>query len=142
MASETATHSNEHVIRTMFDAYSRGDADTLRQVLAEGVFYHIPGRSPMAGSYRGRDAVLALWDRQKEAMGGQPYHVEFLGMLTGGERTVLLTSGRAEGQGTILTWRGVNEYTVRDGKVAECRLYVDDLYTFDDFWSSLLENRY
>lgn len=74
-------------------------------------------------------------------MGGQPYQVAFLGMLTGGERTALLTSGRAEGKGKPLSWRGVNEYTVRDGKVAECQVYIDDLYTFDDFWSSLLEDR-
>ena len=141
MSTETGTYPNEQVIRTMFDAYSRGDDGTLRRVLADDVVYHLPGRSPMAGDYRGRDAVLQLWDRQKDAMGGQPYRVEFLGMLSDGERTILLTSGRAEGRERTLAWRGVNEYTVRDGTVAECRVYIDDLYTFDDFWSSLLEDR-
>ncbi|MCA1644452.1 MAG: nuclear transport factor 2 family protein [Chloroflexi bacterium] len=47
----------------MFEAYGRGDTATLRQVLAEKVVYHLPGRSPMAATYRGREEVLDLWDR-------------------------------------------------------------------------------
>ena len=46
---------NIDVIRTLFDAYAREDNDTLRQVLAEDVVYHIPGRNPLSGDYRGRE---------------------------------------------------------------------------------------
>lgn len=60
MSSETGTHPNEQVIRTMSDAYSRGDDGTLRRVLADDVVYHLPDRGPMTGDYRGRDAVLQL----------------------------------------------------------------------------------
>lgn len=42
-------HPNEQVIQRMFEAYGRGDTATLRQVLAEDVVYHLPGRTPMGG---------------------------------------------------------------------------------------------
>lgn len=42
-------HAHEEVVRTMFDAYARGDDDILRQVLADAVVYHIPGRNPLSG---------------------------------------------------------------------------------------------
>jgi ketosteroid isomerase-like protein len=134
-------HPNEDVIRRMFEAYRRGDEATLRQVLAEDVVYHLPGRSPMAGAYRGRDEVLALWDRQKAYLGGQPYRVEPLGSVADDQHVVLLARGEAETNSQTLTWRAANIYQVRDGQVVECRVFIQDLYAFDEFWSGMPSRR-
>lgn len=130
-------HPNEDVIGAMFEVYRQGDESTLRQVLAEDVVYHLPGRSPMAGEYRGRDEVLALWDRQKAYLGGQPYRVEPLGTLADDHRVVLLASGQAEAPTGTLRWRAANVYQVRDGQVMECRVFIEDLYAFDEFWAGM-----
>lgn len=131
------THPNEEVVRRMFEAYGRGDAATLRQVLAEDVVYHLPGRSPMAGVYRGRDAVLALWDRQQAYLGGQPYRVEPLATVADDRHVVLLASGEADAPAGSLRWRAANVYRIRGGQVVDCRVFVEDLYTFDQFWAEM-----
>ena len=130
-------HPNEDVIRRMFEAYGRADTATLRQVLSDHVAYHLPGRSPMAGDYRGRDEVLALWDRQKAYLGGKPYRVEPLGTVADDRHVVLLASGEADAATGTLRWRAANIYELRDGQVVDCRVFVEDLYTFDAFWMGM-----
>ncbi len=123
------------ILSQLFAAYTQDDNDTLRQLLAEDVLYHIPGRNLFAGDYKGRRAVLELWARQKEYLGGHVEHIESLDMLVSDEHVVLLIRGEAEGRGKSLTWRGANLYTIRAGQVVECWPFVDDLYAFDNFWS-------
>lgn len=130
-------HPNEDLVRRMFEAYAQADTPTLRQVLADDVTYHLPGRTAMAGEYRGQDEVLALWDRQKVYLGGQPYRVQPLGSVADDQRVVLLASGEAEAPTGTLRWRAANVYEVRDGQVVDCRVFVEDLYTFDAFWAGM-----
>ena len=130
-------HPNEDVIRDLFLAYQRGDETALRRLLAEDVVYYLPGRSPMAGAYRGRDAVLALWDRQKAYLGGQPYRVEPLGSIADDQHLVLLAKGEAETDSQTLTWRAANVYQIRAGLVVDCRVFIEDLYAFDKFWAGM-----
>jgi uncharacterized protein len=130
-------HPNEDVIRQMFAAYGRGDEASLRQVLAEDVVYHLPGRSPLAGEYRGRDDVLALWERQKAYMGGRTYRVEPLASIADDQHVVLLARGEAESDSQTLTWRAANVYQLRDAQVVDCRVFIEDLYSFDRFWAGM-----
>lgn len=129
--------SNEEVIRRLFDAYARADVAELRALLTEDVEYRLPGRSPMAGTYMGPEAVLALWDRQKAYLGGRPYRVSPIATVSDDEHVVLLAQGEAQREGAILTWRAANVYRVRDGRVRECQIFVDDLYVFDEFWAGM-----
>lgn len=124
-------------MRRLFDAYGRADAATLRQVLAEDVQYHLAGHSPMAGEYRGRDEVLALWDRQKAYLGGQPYRVQPLGSVADDQHVVLIAAGEADAPTATLRWRAVNVYELRNAQVVDCRVFIEDLYTFDRFWAGM-----
>jgi ketosteroid isomerase-like protein len=130
-------HGNAEVVRAMFAAYASGDDATLRLVLADEVLYRLPGRSPMAGLYRGREEVLALWDRQKAYLGGRVYRVEPLGLVADDQHVVLLGSGEADGPAGKLLWRAANVYRVLAGQVVECRVFIEDLYTFDQFWAGM-----
>lgn len=91
----------------------------------------------MAGEYRGRDEVLALWDRQKAYLGGKPYRVEPLATVADDQHVVLLASGEADAVAGTLRWRAANIYELRDGQVVDCRVFVEDLYTFDAFWMGM-----
>ena len=42
---------------------TRPDIETLSEILGENVVWHTPGRSPIAGDYRGRDAVFGQFGR-------------------------------------------------------------------------------
>lgn len=125
------------LVRDMFDAYAKGDARRLSEVLDSNVAYHVPGRGPMAGDYLGRPEVLALWDRQKQYMGGQPYRVKQLATVAAGDLVVLLTEVTAERSGRSMTFQGANVYRISDGRVAEGRVFIFDLKSFDRFWAQM-----
>jgi ketosteroid isomerase-like protein len=44
-------HPNEELTRRAYDAFSRGDADTLRQLFADDAVFHEPGRNPVSGDH-------------------------------------------------------------------------------------------
>ena len=45
----------------MLEALERRDVGAISELLTDDVVYHFPGRGPVAGTYRGRDAVLGLF---------------------------------------------------------------------------------
>ncbi|HWH29650.1 MAG TPA: nuclear transport factor 2 family protein [Mycobacteriales bacterium] len=50
--------------------FARGDLDAIREVMSPDVVWHVPGRSSMAGDYRGRDAVIGYFLELFERSGG------------------------------------------------------------------------
>jgi ketosteroid isomerase-like protein len=54
----TMGHPNEDLIRQGYDAFGRGDMDTLRALFDPDIVWHAPGRSQLAGDHQGVDAVL------------------------------------------------------------------------------------
>ena len=64
-------HPNEELIRRGFEAFSKGDMETLRnEIFASDVKYHVPGKSPISGDYDGIDAVLGFFGKIFELTGG------------------------------------------------------------------------
>jgi ketosteroid isomerase-like protein len=51
-------HPNEDLVRRGYDAFAKGDMETLRELFDSGIIWHFPGRSLLAGDHRGVDAVL------------------------------------------------------------------------------------
>ena len=45
----------------MLEALERRDVVAIGELLADDAVYHFPGRGPVAGTYRGRDAVLGMF---------------------------------------------------------------------------------
>ena len=63
-------HPNEELVRRGYDAFAKGDMDTLRELFDPGIVWHFPGRSPLAGDHRGVDAVLGFFGRTMELTAG------------------------------------------------------------------------
>ncbi len=53
-----AEHSNAALLRKGHKAFSNGDRATLTEIIAEDVLWHVAGKSPFSGDYRGREAVV------------------------------------------------------------------------------------
>jgi ketosteroid isomerase-like protein len=127
-------HPNEDLIRRGFDAFAKGDMDTLRELLDVDIAYHVPGRSPLAGEYHGPDEVLGLFARIFELSGGT-YQVELHDAVANDEHTVALFTARGQREGTTLDDRSVLVSHVRDGRFTEVWLFSEDLYAVDAFFS-------
>ena len=94
---------------------------------------HVPGRSAFAGERRGREAVLAYLRAALDlAVGG--VEVELVDLLVGdGDRVALLLRERLRGAGGELVLRRANVYTIRDGRIAEIRIFEHDQYAVDAY---------
>jgi hypothetical protein len=59
MLDRMAEHPNAALARRIWEALSRGDAESLRALLAPDLVWHAASRgTPWSGTYRGYDAVL------------------------------------------------------------------------------------
>jgi uncharacterized protein len=56
--------------RAGYAAFAAGDLDALREMFAPDIAWHVPGRSALAGTYTGTDAVLGYFVRLFEVSSG------------------------------------------------------------------------
>lgn len=66
---EAADSAMKAVVRG-YEAFNTGDLDTLRSLFSHDVMQHVPGSGPLAGTYKGVDAVLGYYGRLAELTGG------------------------------------------------------------------------
>ena len=127
-------HPNEELIRRGFDAFSKGDMDTLRELFQADIAYHVPGRSSVAGDYHGQDEVLSLFARIFELSGGT-YQIELHDAVANDDHSVALFTASGQRGGTALEDRTVLVAHVRDGRFAEIWILSEDLYALDAFFA-------
>jgi len=121
----------KQVVRRYLDALVAGDMETIRDSFAEDAVWTIYGDLPIAGPWHGREAIV---DEFLVAAAGalyEPGSIEFeFPTLIGEADTVVLewrvrarTAGGAE---YANAYCGL--FTVRDGRIAEVREYLDTQY--------------
>ena len=127
-------HPNEETVRRAFDAFAKGDMDTLRDLMDQDAVWHSPGRNPLSGDYRGADEILGLFARLAELTGGT-FRAELHDVVANDEHAVALYVTRAEREGRTLETKNVLVNHMRDGKFTETWALSDDQYAGDEFLS-------
>lgn len=123
---------HEATLRTVYDAFAKGDIETVMGLYTDDIQFHVSGRSPVSGSYSGKDEVLGLYGKMVELSGGT-FRVEALDILANDEHGVVLTMERGQRDGKTLENRAVHVWEMRDGKCAQFRGYNEEVW--DEFWS-------
>ena len=127
-------NSNEDLLRRGYDAFAVGDLQTLREIMDPDVVWHVPGRNPLAGDYRGIDAVLDYFGRSMEHLQGT-LRVVPQDVLANDERGVVVQHTTAQRNGRSLDDVGVALFTIRNGKAVEVWQFWADPYTADEVLS-------
>ena len=132
------THPSVEIVERFYATQRRfyaGEDVTaeLRAALADDVLWVVPGRSTIAGEYRGPDQVLAYFARRRDAA-DRTFRITPRGMLADAERVVHFADGEALIGGQRRQWRTVGLFTLAGGRIAECRLLPFDQYEFDAIW--------
>ena len=118
------------------EMYAGGDLAAVQELLAEHVVWHVPGTSPIAGDYRGREAVLEYFHLRRELAGGA-IHIAKEAEAHHDEALVQLADGRAAlGGGEDVVWRTAGVYRVARGRIAEAWLVPLDQAEFDRAWAA------
>ena len=126
MQSEQSVQSQEQATREAVDhfndAFSRHDADALAAFLTEDTVFEDTSPAPDGRRVMGKAAVVDFWRgwfaRNADA------HFEAEEVIVSGNRATVLWVYRKMRDGKPWHLRGVDVFTVRDGKVAAKLAYV------------------
>ena len=127
------TSKSERLAEAMA-AVTRGDVDGFAEILvADDIVWHWPGRSSVAGDYRGRDAVVGLIRGFHQLTGGR-LRVEPVDILDGREYLISFTHVTAEQEGGRLDVMMADAMRFGDdGRVVEYWTLSNDQRAVDAF---------
>jgi ketosteroid isomerase-like protein len=128
-----AEHPNAQLIRSGYAAFSTGDMDTINEVFADDIVWHIPGRSSLAGDYKGKAEVFGFFGQLAERSGGT-FSLEVHDVLGNDEHVTAMTRERAQRDGKSLDMNFVHVWHMQDGKAVEFWGIPSDSYVEDEFW--------
>lgn len=121
--------ANRKLIRDYFDAVAAGAADKVVAAFADDIVWWVPPSSAMAGTYRGKDAVLAMFGQGVSLYAPEPMKIEILGMVADEHKVaaeVRITAKTAKGADYCNFYHFLFE--VADGRIRGVKEYVDTLY--------------
>lgn len=111
-----ADHPDVEIIKRGHKAFNERDFDTLKECFTEDVRWHTPGRSPMAGTIEGRDALISgFFEPQKDA----PVRLETHDVLANGEHLVSIATLHVDAGGEAKSFGVAEVCHTRDGKISE-----------------------
>jgi uncharacterized protein len=115
---EQRMHPNGELIQKGFEAFAKGDLETIAGLFSDDIVWHSPGTSVLSGEFRGKEAVFGLFGKLAEVTGGT-FRQEIHAILADDEHVVVLT---ADGWDTPKPFSGQQVFVwhVLDGKAIEC----------------------
>jgi predicted kinase/ketosteroid isomerase-like protein len=119
--------------------YAGGDMGPVRVLLTPDVCWHVPGRSPIAGTYQGIEEVEGYFAARRE-LAARTLRLHPRELLVGDEQHIAsLTDGSAVVAGLEHRWSTIGLYRLAEGRIAECWLLPLDGAAFDRAWSAPTE---
>ncbi len=128
-------HENAEIVRRGYEAFNTADMETLTELFDENASWHTPGRSSIAGDYKGRDAVFGQFGRYGGETGGT-FRAELRHVYADDEgRVVALHHNIGERGGKQLDVDCCIVFEVKDGRITYGAEHFFNLYAWDEFWS-------
>ena len=125
-------HPNEDLARKGYEAFGKGDLDTLTELFADDIQWHTPGRNQLSGDLKGRDEVFAQFAKIAEITGGS-FKLDVHDVLANDEHAVVLVTSTGTRDGKSLTDNQVHVLHVSGGKVTEFWGHPGDQHATDEF---------
>jgi ketosteroid isomerase-like protein len=127
-------HHNAELIKSAYDAFAVGDVPSVLKTFDPNIIWHVPGRSPLSGVYKGPDGVLDFFGRCQELSNGT-LRVAPDEIIGEGDRVIALTTVSAERHGQFWSSPEVHFWTVVDNKAVSFREFQGDQEEEGKFWS-------
>ena len=126
-----ADHPNVELIRRFYAAFaSPGWSTAVREMLADGVVWHLPGAHPLSGEHRGREAVLAAMRSFDGSV-----QLKLHDVVGNDAHAVALLKARGERKGRTYEALEADVFHIRDGKIAEFWSLSEDQRKTDAYWA-------
>ena len=129
------TGANVETVRRGYAAFNAGDLKSLAELFHENASWHIPGRSSLSGSRKGREAVFGQFGRYGGDTGGTfKAELQGVGEMDDG-RVVAIHRNTATRNGKQVDITGCLVFEFKDGKIISGTEYPFDVHAWDAFWS-------
>ncbi|HEV3474845.1 MAG TPA: nuclear transport factor 2 family protein [Actinomycetota bacterium] len=126
-------HPNEDFLRRGYDAFNKGDLDTVMSLFSDDVVLHIGGKSQLAGDYKGKQEYIGALGKLVELSGGT-FKEEVHDILANDRHGVALSTTTAERDGKRLNQKSLEVHHIDNGKITESWAWVEDQDEDADFW--------
>ena len=126
--------SNAQIIRKAYDDFATGDVPAVFAVLDARMIWHVPGHSPLSGTYTGHEQIGGFFARTMELSAGT-FRIEVHQVLADDDLVVVLVTVSARRNGASASFPEVHVWRMRNGKVIEFREFQGDEQREDQFWS-------
>jgi uncharacterized protein len=127
--------ANEDTVRRGYDAFSKGDTDTLRSIMTPDVVHVVPGNNLISGEYKGIDEVLGYYQKLFELTGGTLSADIKTVTSEGPDKVVVVHHNKAQREGKTYDSDEQLTFTFSGDKVARLVESHDNLSEWDAFWS-------
>lgn len=124
-------HPNEQVLRDIDAAQLANDEEAFMTYFTEDVVVHMPGKSTLAGTYKGKGEFGEVFQRLMER--SPEYSFEPHAYLADGEHGVSLQRSHYRRGDETLDTNDMFTVHFRDGRVSEIWMSTDDPYATDAF---------
>ncbi|MEU3772762.1 nuclear transport factor 2 family protein [Streptomyces sp. NPDC032472] len=128
-------HPDAALIRRGYEAFGKGDMDTLGSLMTADVIHHVPGTNPLSGHHKGREAVLDLYRRMgEETKGTMQVDLHMVTVDGRGHAIAVHTLRGDRGDRGIEIQEGLF-FTIVGGKISDIDQCTQDIDEEDAFWS-------
>jgi uncharacterized protein len=120
-------------VKQYADAWVSGNLKAIVDSYHDQVVFHYFGRNSLAGTHVGKTACLALLKTVKEKTNRKLINIRDI--LAGQHFGAIIAVEHFERGGDSVEFERLIQFSVRDGKLAECWIYDRDQRLVDEFFS-------
>ena len=134
----TGTDGVHPNVTFVVEAHARleeGDMAAIHDMFAADITWHEFGSSPLAGSYVGREDVMAFWKRYFSAAGAG-FRQDILSIMANDDYVSSIVELAGMKPGATLSQTAVDVMRMADGKIAEFWRYYADLDQANAFFAA------
>jgi uncharacterized protein len=129
-------HPGKERVQEYLTLLGQGELDKLGDFYTDDVVWHVGGDHALAGTYRGRDALLDYFARVRELTDGT-LRVEPEEILTSDKHTVMFSRTTAQRDGKRLDVLISQFFEVgKDGRWSQYWALADDPAAVNAFWAN------
>lgn len=129
-----AGEDNIERLRRGHEAFSTQDMGTLAEIIAEDSVWHVTGKSPVSGEYRGREEIFGFFQKLGELTQGTG-RLEVHDYTSSGDHVIALTTFSASRNGRDIRSNICEVGHWQNGQIAESWLIFEDPYAVDAFYA-------
>ena len=126
------------IVRRGYQAFAEADTQWMNAHLSDDIVWHVPGRNPLSGDYRGKNEVLGFFALTMKVTGAT-FRIELHDVVGNDDHVVAIGTQFAQGpEGEFFEGRFAQVFHIRNEKATEVWTHPEDSAAADDFFSRII----